>query len=208
MSGNVVARVSNFSNEELLNDSLPPLAKKNGQFSQVAELRPAYRSSDAKPDSVNSRFKVLEPSNTDDQRLVTPDRFSPQKKLPALSTSKKTIFLISKSSSAPEFKPLGGNLDRDTGESSVNPPSSRNLGNTGETTDTSSLQNITFKEYYFQTMPGFSDGRTKTNQDAYYINFAIRGSTQSSLFAVFDGHGPQGHRVSDFLKRALTSRRG
>ena len=206
LSGNVVARINTFSNEGLLNYSLPSLAKKNGQFSQVAEFRPEYRSSKSKPESMNSRFKVIGPTYTEDQRLETPDKLNPQKRLPVLSTGKKKISVISKSSSASEFEPLGGNPNQDTREHSETPQWVPNRGNTGETTDTSSLQNITFKEYYFQTMPGFSDGRTKTNQDEYYINFTLRGSNQSSLFAVFDGHGPQGHRVSDFLKRSLTSR--
>ena len=65
-------------------------------------------------------------------------------------------------------------------------------------------QNETFLEYYFQTMAGYSDGRTKTNQDAYYINTCLKRSSKCSLFAVFDGHGPLGHRVSEHLKKTLT----
>lgn len=64
--------------------------------------------------------------------------------------------------------------------------------------------NETFLEYYFQSNAGFSDGRTKTNQDAVYVNVEVQGSSNCSLFAVFDGHGMQGHKVSDFLKRILT----
>ncbi len=171
----------------MLNYSLPALGKKTGQFSQVSELRSGLLS-------------------TEDKRLATPEKFNPHKRLPVISSGKKHVSIITKSVSASEFEPLGGNINRDTRDKSDVALSARDRGDTGETTDTNSLQNVTFKEYYFQTMPGFSDGRTKTNQDAFYINFAIKGSIQSSLFAVFDGHGPQGHRVSDFLKRSLTSR--
>jgi len=64
--------------------------------------------------------------------------------------------------------------------------------------------NQTFLEYYFQTMAGFSEGRTKTNQDSVYLNVEILSSHECSMFAVFDGHGTLGHKVSDFLKRHLT----
>ena len=64
--------------------------------------------------------------------------------------------------------------------------------------------NRTFVEYYFQTYPGYSDGRTKTNQDSVYINIDFKMAENLSVFAVFDGHGTLGHKVSDYLKKCLT----
>ena len=51
-----------------------------------------------------------------------------------------------------------------------------------------------------KTMAGFSEGKTKTNQDSMFSCTALKGSSNSSLFAVFDGHGTLGHKVSGYLK--------
>jgi serine/threonine protein phosphatase PrpC len=51
-----------------------------------------------------------------------------------------------------------------------------------------------------KTMAGFSEGKTKTNQDSVFCCPNLKGSGNSSLFAVFDGHGTLGHKVSSFLK--------
>jgi hypothetical protein len=66
--------------------------------------------------------------------------------------------------------------------------------------------NNTFKEYYFQTMAGFSDGRTKTNQDSVLFRIGLSGNVNTSLFCVFDGHGINGHRVSDYLRNHISRR--
>ena len=42
--------------------------------------------------------------------------------------------------------------------------------------------------------------QTKTNQDSYLIATNILGLSGFSLFGVFDGHGTQGHLVSDYVK--------
>lgn len=68
--------------------------------------------------------------------------------------------------------------------------------------------NNTFKEYYYQTMAGFSDGKTKTNQDAVSFYISLSGNVNTSLFCVFDGHGQSGHRVSDFLRNNVASKLG
>jgi hypothetical protein len=49
------------------------------------------------------------------------------------------------------------------------------------------------------SIAGRSDGRAKTNQDAYFIDTEMSETTGMSLFGVFDGHGFHGHRVSNFL---------
>jgi Protein phosphatase 2C len=49
------------------------------------------------------------------------------------------------------------------------------------------------------SIAGKSDGRSKTNQDAYYIDTEMSENSGMSLFGVFDGHGFHGHRVSNFL---------
>lgn len=51
-----------------------------------------------------------------------------------------------------------------------------------------------------KSMAGFSEGKTKTNQDSVFSCPTLKGSSNSSLFAVFDGHGTLGHKVSNFLK--------
>ncbi len=54
-----------------------------------------------------------------------------------------------------------------------------------------------------KSMAGFSEGKTKTNQDCVFSCPSLKGAPNSSLFAVFDGHGTLGHKVSNFLKLHL-----
>ena len=42
-------------------------------------------------------------------------------------------------------------------------------------------------------MAGRSEGRAKTNQDSYFAYTSLPGEEDLSLFAVFDGHGLEGH---------------
>ena len=189
MSSSVVAKFGSFSQEDGQNQSFPTLGRKNGNFSAIIEIRPSQRSSD----NSNPQFN--------DVRDNIDANFRP-KKLPVITPGKKNFTIVSKSKSAIEILPqgqLGGAEIFNTA------PTSKLSGNTEPNNDTSIL-NVTFKEYYYQTMAGYSDGRTKTNQDTFYMNMSIKKSTLCSLFAVFDGHGPLGHRVSDFLKKNLTGR--
>ena len=47
-------------------------------------------------------------------------------------------------------------------------------------------------------------GNTKTNQDSYLILTKINSFTNFNVFGVFDGHGPEGHLVSQFLVKYFT----
>lgn len=49
------------------------------------------------------------------------------------------------------------------------------------------------------TLAGRSDGKAKVNQDSFFVDTSIEGWPGISLVAVFDGHGLQGNRVSNFL---------
>ena len=49
-----------------------------------------------------------------------------------------------------------------------------------------------------------SEGITKTNQDSYLVLTKINNFTNFNVFAVFDGHGPDGHLISQFLVRYFT----
>lgn len=49
-----------------------------------------------------------------------------------------------------------------------------------------------------------SYGMTKINQDSYLVLTNINGLINFNVFAVFDGHGPQGHLVSQFLVKYFT----
>lgn len=48
-----------------------------------------------------------------------------------------------------------------------------------------------------------SDQKTKVNQDNFFIKLNMCGDEGRSLFLVFDGHGPEGHKVSTYLKCEL-----
>ncbi len=56
-----------------------------------------------------------------------------------------------------------------------------------------------FKAVGTHTLGGRSEGKAKTNQDSYFAHTSILNNPQMALFAVFDGHGLHGHRVSNFL---------
>lgn len=61
-----------------------------------------------------------------------------------------------------------------------------------------------FLKQFSKTIAGYSDGKTKTNQDSIYVNCNVKGSSNCALFGVFDGHGTMGHKVSQFLKANVT----
>ena len=61
------------------------------------------------------------------------------------------------------------------------------------------------REYSVSSLAGKNEyGKTKTNQDSYLILTKINNFTNYNVFAVFDGHGPQGHLVSQFLVQYFT----
>lgn len=68
----------------------------------------------------------------------------------------------------------------------------------GETAS-ASKSTVVLKQFSKSTA-GYSDGKTKTNQDTMFVNLNIKQSLNCALFGVFDGHGLQGHKVSQHLK--------
>ena len=56
------------------------------------------------------------------------------------------------------------------------------------------------KSHYSLSKAGKDElGNSKTNQDKYLILTNINGIKQFNIFGVMDGHGPEGHLVSEFL---------
>lgn len=56
----------------------------------------------------------------------------------------------------------------------------------------------------YKTKTGIINGRPKPhNQDSFLIRSYLKGQKGQYLFAVCDGHGPNGHFVSAFLKQRL-----
>jgi hypothetical protein len=53
------------------------------------------------------------------------------------------------------------------------------------------------------SIAGRSDGKAKTNQDAYFIDTDIHDDPELPLIGVFDGHGLCGHKVSQYLASNL-----
>lgn len=57
------------------------------------------------------------------------------------------------------------------------------------------------KDYHFKSEPGTDIfGKTKINQDSYFTLLNIYNLNNYSVFAIFDGHGINGHLVSKFTK--------
>lgn len=50
-----------------------------------------------------------------------------------------------------------------------------------------------------RTRPGRTGDKKKINQDNYIIHTKFLGITAYSVFGVFDGHGKDGHKVSQYL---------
>lgn len=90
----------------------------------------------------------------------------------------------------------GKMMDYDDGKEELQLTNLKKLDNVaGEGTN-----NSLFIKTFSKTQPGFSEGKTKTNQDMVVAKLSIKESQNAALFAVFDGHGAFGHKVSGFLK--------
>ena len=60
-----------------------------------------------------------------------------------------------------------------------------------------------FKTHYAQSKPGKSEGKTKTNQDTYIVLTNINAVKNYNIFGVLDGHGLQGHLISQFVSKFI-----
>ena len=68
-----------------------------------------------------------------------------------------------------------------------------------------SFEKRIIKNYFALSQAGkTSDGLIKTNQDSYLVLTKINNFSNFNVFAVFDGHGPEGHLVSQFLVKYFT----
>ena len=63
--------------------------------------------------------------------------------------------------------------------------------------------NNAFQSVTTRTKPGFNGYTLKTNQDSFVADKSFLDSQSNAFFACFDGHGQQGHKVSQFLKRTI-----
>lgn len=59
------------------------------------------------------------------------------------------------------------------------------------------------ERYSCKTRQGYIPNTKKTNQDAYILQRDFAGIKGCWLMGVFDGHGVNGHLVSDFCKRNI-----
>jgi serine/threonine protein phosphatase PrpC len=63
-----------------------------------------------------------------------------------------------------------------------------------------SFEKKIIKNYFALSQAGkTSNGATKTNQDSYLVLTKINNFSNFNVFGIFDGHGPDGHLVSQFL---------
>lgn len=66
-------------------------------------------------------------------------------------------------------------------------------------------QNLLTKETYIkscqiQSFPGKNqEGQTKINQDSFITIFSLNNIKDLNIFSVLDGHGPEGHLISNFF---------
>ncbi len=71
-----------------------------------------------------------------------------------------------------------------------------------------SLSTSIVDKYSFKTRMGMIPNIKKTNQDSHCIVKDIGGIKGLWLFGVMDGHGLNGHLVSDFVKKQLPASLG
>ena len=73
--------------------------------------------------------------------------------------------------------------------------------------DTKQIKEERYVVYHHeQSQPGLNcKGEVKTNQDNYVYIESLFNLKHCDIFGVFDGHGINGHHVSDFIKRASLS---
>jgi hypothetical protein len=62
-----------------------------------------------------------------------------------------------------------------------------------------------FTSVSIQSKPGRHSDALKSNQDAYFIEPKLFGLDDCAMLAVFDGHGKEGSKVSQFLSHCLRS---
>ena len=68
-----------------------------------------------------------------------------------------------------------------------------------------SFEKKIIKNYNAQSQAGKnSEGITKKNQDSYLVLMKINNFTNFNVFEIFDGHGLDGHLISQFLVRYFT----
>ena len=68
-----------------------------------------------------------------------------------------------------------------------------------------SFEKKIIKKYYALSQAGKDgNGMTKINQDSYLVLTKINNMFNFNIFAIFDGHGPNGHLVSQFLVEYFT----
>ena len=65
-------------------------------------------------------------------------------------------------------------------------------------------ENILLRDFGTLSRPGNDEtGMTKTNQDSYISKTNINGINVFNIFGVLDGHGPEGHFVSEFASEFI-----
>ena len=63
-------------------------------------------------------------------------------------------------------------------------------------------KNNNIKSHYALSKAGIDEnGQMKINQDSYLILEGVNGLKDFNIFGVFDGHGPEGHLISQFITR-------
>ena len=65
---------------------------------------------------------------------------------------------------------------------------------------------ILLKDYGALTRPGAEEGLPKINQDAFIEKTNINGINDFNIFGVLDGHGSQGHYISEFASEFIPNK--
>ena len=89
---------------------------------------------------------------------------------------------------------------------SVRKSNTSNLNTNKFSTFKNNIARFSVKSYNGMTRPGKdASGSTKTNQDAYVCKENINNIQDFNIFGVSDGHGPDGHFVSEFVSEFIPS---
>jgi hypothetical protein len=82
-------------------------------------------------------------------------------------------------------------------------PASRWSKQKRERSNSKEKKNCNSKSKEIEDCENSKDFKFKTNQDAYVVIKNFLGFQNSWFFGVFDGHGPEGHKISHYVKKKL-----
>ena len=191
-------------NKIVLNTSHQLTDMNNSKVTSSVQLPLIFNEKVRSPIKLHSSTAILS-FKSKNEKFLTEDSFSPIKPVGRRSSkylehSKMTHFNTAtkqtnhNSDNKKVFLPLSTHLNI----SQTNSP--KIVIKCKDTTELKEERNVIY--HHEQSQPGLNfKGEIKTNQDNYIFIESLFNLKNCDIFGVFDGHGSNGHQVSDFIKK-------